>query len=204
MSSSRAISRIRSFGSCWSCFSGRATRYRTSSSSIPKNHSSLIPEDARISVTHIRKDQFDHGASRNLGVSKSDAELFLMMTEDAVPKDTTLVERLVRVFETDPYKDAAPVPASADDTALLGETDTADGYADGDIGHGKAARGPIGAVYGRQLATQESSYDEQYARQFNYPAQSFVKTQQDIARLGIKTYFESNVCCSAAQSSPSG
>ena len=34
----------------------------------------LIPEDARISVTHIRKDQFDHGASRNLGVSKSDAE----------------------------------------------------------------------------------------------------------------------------------
>ena len=155
----------------------------------------LIPEDARISVTHIRKDQFDHGASRNLGVSKSDAELFLMMTEDAVPKDTTLVERLVRVFETDPYKDAAPVPASADDTALLGETDTADGYADGDIGHGKAARGPIGAVYGRQLATQESSYDEQYARQFNYPAQSFVKTQQDIARLGIKTYFESNVCC---------
>lgn len=155
----------------------------------------LIPEDARISVTHIRKDQFDHGASRNLGVSKSDAALFLMMTEDAVPKDTTLVERLVRVFETDPYKDAVPVPASADDTALLGETDTADGYADGDIGHGKAARGPIGAVYGRQLATQESSYDEQYARQFNYPAQSFVKTQQDIARLGIKTYFESNVCC---------
>mgnify|MGYP002773337283 CR=1 FL=1 len=128
----------------------------------------LIPEDTRISVTHIRKDQFDHGASRNLGVSKSDAALFLMMTEDAVPKDTTLIERLVRVFETDPYKDAVPK---------------------------NHPRGPIGAVYGRQLATQESSYDEQYARQFNYPAQSFVKTQQDIARLGIKTYFESNVCC---------
>lgn len=171
----------------------------------------LIPEDARISVTHIRKDQFDHGASRNLGVSKSDAALFLMMTEDAVPKDTTLVERLVRVFETDPYKDAAPVLVNADHAAAAmlqktGEgrtenmgasldTGAESGHADGDIGHGKVAHGPIGAVYGRQLATQESSYDEQYARQFNYPAQSFVKTQQDIARLGIKTYFESNVCC---------
>ena len=89
----------------------------------------LIPEDTRISVTHIRKEEFDHGASRNLGVSKSDAALFLMMTEDAVPKDTTLVEKLVHVFETDPYKDAVPK---------------------------NHPRGPIGAVYGRQLATQES------------------------------------------------
>ena len=169
----------------------------------------LIPEDARISVTHIRKDQFDHGASRNLGVSKSDAELFLLMTEDAVPKDTTLVEKLVRVFETDPYKDAVPVildpdhteaamlqktgEGCAENTVASGETDAVGGHADGDIG--RRTRGPIGAVYGRQLATTESSYDEQYARQFNYPAQSFVKTQQDLARLGIKTYFESNVCC---------
>ena len=170
----------------------------------------LIPEDARISVTHIRKEEFDHGASRNLGVSKSDAELFLLMTEDAVPKDTTLVEKLVHVFETDPYKDAAPVPVNADiakaasqrageghaDVMMaFGETDATGGHVDGDIGRRKASRGPIAAVYGRQLATKESSYDEQYARQFNYPAQSFVKTQQDIARLGIKTYFESNVCC---------
>lgn len=171
----------------------------------------LIPEDARISVTHIRKEQFDHGASRNLGVSKSDAELFLLMTEDAVPKDTTLVEKLVRVFETDPYKDAAPVIADtshaetamlqkagegrAENTVTSGETDAVGGQTDGSIGRRRGPRGPIGAVYGRQLATKESSYDEQYARQFNYPAQSFVKTQQDIARLGIKTYFESNVCC---------
>lgn len=168
----------------------------------------LIPEDARISVTHIAKAQFDHGASRNLGVSKSDATLFLLMTEDAVPKDTTLVETLVHVFETDPYKEAAPMPVAADVEAVRRteeggadgsmasvETGVTGAHADGDMGHMKTARGPIGAVYGRQLATKESSYDEQYARRFNYPAHSFVKTQQDIARLGIKTYFESNVCC---------
>ena len=73
-----------------------------------------------------------------------------------------------------------------------GERTQADEKLDVDIDR---IRGPIGAVYGRQLATSESSYDEQYARQFNYPAQSFVKTQQDLPRLGIKTYFESNVCC---------
>lgn len=210
----------------------------------------LIPEDPRISVTHIEKSAFDHGATRNLGVSKSTAELFLLMTEDAVPKDEHLVERLVQVFETDPYKDAAPcvIPPDLRDTVTQtkkqelqadprdvisgqqpdrvtfradgqaataehqrpmeqtcadgqedrtepsyhGEQMQADGKLDGGIG---LMRGPIGAVYGRQLATEESSYDEQYARQFNYPVQSFVKTQQDLPRLGIKTYFESNVCC---------
>ena len=207
----------------------------------------LIPEDPRISVTHIEKSAFDHGATRNLGVSKSTAELFLLMTEDAVPKDESLVEKLVQVFENDPYKDAEPCvgPVESQDIAVQvkkqgttgsivpsaerqqtdGQADPRDatsgqqldwqtsradrqedrteqpyhekqtqtkGQLDGDIGR---IRGPIGAVYGRQLATEESSYDEQYARQFNYPAQSFVKTQQDLPRLGIKTYFESNVCC---------
>ena len=152
----------------------------------------LIPEDPRISVTHIEKSAFDHGATRNLGVSKSTAELFLLMTEDAVPKDEHLVERLVQVFETDPYKDAAPCVIPPDLRDTVTQTKKQELQADGGIG---PARGPIGAVYGRQLATEESSYDEQYARQFNYPAQSFVKTQQDLPRLGIKTYFESNVCC---------
>ena len=35
---------------------------------------------------------------------------------------------------------------------------------------------------------------ERYTRQFNYPEQSSVKTKADLLRLGIKTYFCSNVC----------
>ncbi len=53
----------------------------------------------------------------------------------------------------------------------------------------------IGSVYGRQLATEESSPDEQFSRRFNYPERSFVKSQEDLPRLGIKTYFQSDVCC---------
>lgn len=35
---------------------------------------------------------------------------------------------------------------------------------------------------------------ERYTRGFNYPEQSQVKTKEDLPRLGIKTYFCSNVC----------
>lgn len=52
-----------------------------------------------------------------------------------------------------------------------------------------------GAVYARQLATKESSLDEQYSRIFNYPETSCRKTIADVPKLGIKTFFESNVCC---------
>lgn len=110
----------------------------------------------RLELHHIEKRDFDHGGSRNLGVSFSDSELFLMLTDDAVPRSTELTERISSAF-------------------LRGER--------------------IGAVYGRQLATKESSFDESYARRFNYPEQSFVKSIEDLPRLSIKTYFMSNVCC---------
>lgn len=64
---------------------------------------------------------------------------------------------------------------------------------------GFSGTGPAGEtileVYGRQLAAPECSEAEKYTRQFNYPAQSRVKTIKDLKQLGIKTYFASNVCC---------
>lgn len=113
-------------------------------------------QDENILVCHITKEMFDHGATRNLGVSLSQADYFIMMTDDAVPADTCLVEHLVRAL------DSAPEIAEA---------------------------------YARQLASDESSEDERFARKFNYPAESFTKTLADLPRLGIKTYFASNVCC---------
>lgn len=35
---------------------------------------------------------------------------------------------------------------------------------------------------------------ERYTRSFNYPAESRVKTAEDLPQLGIKTFFASNVC----------
>ncbi|MCR5720064.1 MAG: glycosyltransferase family 2 protein, partial [Lachnospiraceae bacterium] len=47
-----------------------------------------------LEVYHVAQKDFDHGMTRRLGVEKSDAELFVMMTQDAVPKDERLLEKL--------------------------------------------------------------------------------------------------------------
>jgi rhamnosyltransferase len=51
-----------------------------------------------------------------------------------------------------------------------------------------------GYVYGRQLAREEASTLERISREFNYPAEPMTKEKSDIPRLGIKTFFCSNVC----------
>lgn len=52
----------------------------------------------------------------------------------------------------------------------------------------------VAVAYGRQLPEKDCDSAEAYARNFNYPDQSSVKGLADLPRLGIKTYFCSNVC----------
>ena len=52
----------------------------------------------------------------------------------------------------------------------------------------------VWAAYARQLPNEDCREVEKYTRSFNYPEQSMVKTQEDLDRLGIKTFFCSNVC----------
>ncbi len=49
-------------------------------------------------VRHIKKEDFDHGGTRNYGVSLSKAPYFILMTDDAIPADENLVEELLRPF----------------------------------------------------------------------------------------------------------
>lgn len=114
----------------------------------------LEREHHNITVKHLSKREFDHGRTRNQGVKLSDADVFVMMTQDAVPVDDFLLERLLE--------------------GLGGE---------------KTA-----AAYARQLPDRDSSEAERYTRQFNYPAESRLKTKADLPALGIKTFFCSNVC----------
>ncbi len=107
-----------------------------------------------ITVKHLSKREFDHGHTRNQGVKLSRADVFIMMTQDAIPADEYLVERLL--------------------AGLRGER--------------------TAVAYARQLPGRESSEIERYTRDFNYPEQSEVKTKADLPRLGIKTFFCSNVC----------
>lgn len=49
-----------------------------------------------VQVRHLSKREFDHGRTRNSAVRLSDAEVFIMMTQDAVPADEFMVEELLR------------------------------------------------------------------------------------------------------------
>ena len=52
----------------------------------------------------------------------------------------------------------------------------------------------VKAAYGRQLPNETCREIEKYTRSFNYPSESRVKSKEDLATLGIKTFFCSNVC----------
>lgn len=109
-----------------------------------------------LDIIHIRKQEFDHAGTRNLGMHRcSGADFVCMMTQDAVPADEELLP------------------------ALAG---------------GLCEDEKIAVAYARQIPAANASAAERFSRSFNYPEKSSVKTQQDFARLGIKTYFCSDVC----------
>lgn len=57
-------------------------------------------EGSNIMVVPIDKNSFDHGGTRKYGASISEADILMFMTQDAVPKDEFLIEKLL-----EPYKD---------------------------------------------------------------------------------------------------
>lgn len=113
----------------------------------------FLEQNRNVKVFHLSKREFDHGRTRHTGVCKSCSEIFVMMTQDAMPADPYLLENLL------------------------------DSLTDG-----------VAVAYARQLSREDASPAEKYMRKFNYPAQSRIKTIEDLPQLGIKTYFCSNVC----------
>lgn len=112
-------------------------------------------------LRHISAEEFDHAATRRLGIEWSDAPVFVCMTDDAVPADEKLLEHLCRALNPD----------------------------------ASGTKGEIAEAYACQLAAEDASPAERFTRTFNYPEHSFTKGAEDLGRLGIKTFFASNVCC---------
>lgn len=117
-------------------------------------HSEILKGYDNIIVEEIEPNEFDHGGTRDQGIRMSDAEYILCMTQDAVPADSHLTERLLEGLQK---KDVA-------------------------------------VAYARQLPKKNCRLIECYIRSFNYPENSIVKTKDDLDRMGIKTFFCSNVC----------
>ncbi len=66
---------------------------------IPKRHTSN--SDIRIRINPVRKEDFDHGATRDAGARLSTAEYILFMTQDAVPANTELIKILLATLQED-------------------------------------------------------------------------------------------------------
>ena len=54
----------------------------------------------------------------------------------------------------------------------------------------------IAMTSGRQVPREDATPIEKLTREFNYPETCFVRSKEDIPRLGVKTFFASD-CCSA-------
>ena len=56
-----------------------------------------------VRVMHIRREEFDHGGTRAMGMALcADADYVLMMTQDALPADDMLTETMAAALEADP------------------------------------------------------------------------------------------------------
>lgn len=55
----------------------------------------FLSEHKNLSIHHISKKEFDHGKSRNFGAKKSEADILVFMTQDAVPANEYMLEKLI-------------------------------------------------------------------------------------------------------------
>ena len=73
-----------------------------------------------IEVHHISVWEFDHGLTRNLGAGYSEADYLLYMTQDAIPQDNRLIEKMLKAYE-DEKVCSVFARQVADDKATLAE-----------------------------------------------------------------------------------
>ncbi len=55
----------------------------------------------KIELYSVKKEDFDHGMIRRMAVEKSDADIFVMMTQDALPADRRLIENITAPLKED-------------------------------------------------------------------------------------------------------
>ncbi|MBO5069573.1 MAG: glycosyltransferase [Roseburia sp.] len=138
-------------------------------------------------LLHVSKEEFDHGATRMLGAAQSEADVIVFMTQDAMPANPYLVANLVEPFVMESFQ------ADAEKEQAIDVEKTKRCQPEDAKKTNKEAA-TVAVAYARQLPREDCSVIECYTRQFNYPDAGRKKTKADIAELGIKTFFCSDVC----------
>lgn len=108
----------------------------------------------KVKIYPIKISEFDHGATRSYGASFADTDTFIFMTQDALPDNNLVIEKLLEALKDE----------------------------------------KVAVAYARQLPRKDASFLESYTRNFNYPKKSRIQSKEQIQKLGIKTFFCSDVC----------
>lgn len=144
-----------------------------------------------VEVHHLSRREFDHGGTRHRAVQYSGADIFVMMTQDAMPADKYLIEKLTAHLRQGLEQESAAKRPG--EQAVGGQQGEAVVRGDQqESADGQQIR--VAAAYGRQLPGADSREAERVSRYFNYPETSRIKKMDDLETMGIKTYFCSNVC----------
>lgn len=141
-----------------------------------------VRDYGNVEVHHLSKSDFDHGGTRHEALRYSDAEIFVLMTQDAMPADKYVIEKLTARLRSGLSRELQ----DAEGTALYGRRISGAEPQEDEI--------RVAAAYGRQLPGAGCSETERISRYFNYPGKSKIKTEADLQAMGIKTFFCSNVC----------
>lgn len=112
----------------------------------------ICREDGKVRLINIKREEFDHGGTRDMAVRCSKGDFVVFFSQDALPFDPDSLMRL---------------------TEHLGQDS-------------------IAVCTGRQIARDDAGMIEKLIRAYNYPEKDNVRSKQDLAQLGIKTFFSSN------------
>lgn len=82
-------------------------------------HAKEYPVLPQLEVHHVDKSEFDHGATRDLGISYGCSEIIICMTQDAMPCNRQLIRRLVEAIDEDDVAAAYARQLPARDCAVI-------------------------------------------------------------------------------------
>ena len=62
-------------------------------------HSKVFSTLKQGEIIHITKPEFDHGGTRNQAAAMCDGEIMILLTQDAIPADEHLIEKIKRIIQ---------------------------------------------------------------------------------------------------------
>lgn len=115
---------------------------------------SICRKSKNVKLVTIKRNDFDHGRTRDMVLRQTTGEVVVFITQDCLPANNSFVEELIRPLE----------------------------------------KSNVAVSTGRQLPKANATEIERLIRLFNYPIESGTRSIDDIPKLGIKTFFCSDVC----------